>query len=610
MAIRASLIVWIAEIASIAASIFFLLALVAVLATFDGEPIFDLYGVTLNAVVSILSTTSKAALLYVIGELISQWKWIIFTREERLLADFDRIDSASRGPLGSLKILWVRRTIGLVQAGAIIVLFSIAVDPFTQQLVQYKQGMVYTPDADTTTKQARRYSKGNEYKAQVQSDDPASQEFAEVHTFADADFSMLSAIFYGLDQPLFDVIQQSPYQCQTGNCTWPVFETLAVCSRCANVTHELKRFASDGHQSFILLWGVDASTGMPGNGTAFMLPNGHYIENQDGVVYGTSNYSPPQGSVIITTLGTTDASETITMQDLDTLIWSMSILRVTPNSTNSTAAWPNLPLSATECALYFCVKRYEAIVAKGTLQMTDEIVSDAFRQQDFGNDPGTFDLQFLYYHGTDVTLLSPTSGNTFNISRGAVNGLTSNFQKTFASTLSHYPLDDGRVNGYYVDLEEAKFEPNIIQALFSREDLNGTFTALAASMSNAIRRGADESSDGVSSTVTGKRGTVVTFYKIVWPWITLHVLVTVTGLAFLVITILENQKHGQSTPAWRSSSLATLSRGTLVRDILTGTESVKQMKKTANVTRVMLLEKAKYPPSLEEMECGPLETEE
>lgn len=182
MAIGASSTLWVAEIAGIVGSISFLLALAVVLATYDGKPVFDWHGVTLNAIISVLSTASKASLLFVVEELISQWKWIIFTSEERPLADFDRIDSASRGPLGSLKVLWMRRTMyalsilytilqfsdsyfnsGLVQVGAIIVLLSIAVDPFTQQLVQYKQDVVYTPDTETTTKQARRYSKGNEY---------------------------------------------------------------------------------------------------------------------------------------------------------------------------------------------------------------------------------------------------------------------------------------------------------------------------------------------------------------------------------------------------------------------------------------------------------------
>lgn len=443
---------------------------------------------------------------------------------------------------------------------------------------------------------------------------------------------MKSAIFYGLDQPLLNVIQQSPYQCPTGNCTWPVFEALAIRSRCANLTSELERIASNGTQYSEIVPDDDGSE-LPSNGTAFRLPNGLYIDNQNGWIYGDSatenNQLDPKFVVVMTTLGTTDASETITMQDLDTLIWSMSMVRVTPDSTNSKVAWPNLPLSATECALYYCVRSYKIIVTGGTLQMKDEIVSDAFRVQDSWQ-PRTFiqqsssapneSIEFNSYFSiiprTDLTLLSPTSGNKFNVSQEAVDSISSDFQSTFASYQHYGYLVHGEgkwqniYNGYYLNASQPQFAPSIMQALVSSEDLDGTFTALATSMSNAIRRGADESFNGVSSTVTGEKGTVVTLYNIVWPWISLHVVVTAAGLVFLVMTIRENQRHGHQTPVWKSNSLATLSRGAVVKDILTGSQSVKQMKKTANVTRVRLLEKENYLPSLEETEYGPLETEE
>lgn len=39
-------------------------------------------------------------------------------------------------------------------------LLSIAADPFTQQLIQYRQGLVYTEDANTTVNRAGRFAKG------------------------------------------------------------------------------------------------------------------------------------------------------------------------------------------------------------------------------------------------------------------------------------------------------------------------------------------------------------------------------------------------------------------------------------------------------------------
>lgn len=99
-------LVWVAETAGIIASASLLIALAVILVIYDDKAVFDWKGVTLNTVVSVLSTASKAALLYTTSELISQWKWIVFTSTRRSLIDFQRIDTASRGPLGSSEIIW------------------------------------------------------------------------------------------------------------------------------------------------------------------------------------------------------------------------------------------------------------------------------------------------------------------------------------------------------------------------------------------------------------------------------------------------------------------------------------------------------------------------
>lgn len=97
---------WFPETSGILASASLLIALVVILAAYDGKAVFEWKGVTLNTVLSVISTASKASLLYSISELISQWKWIVFTSTRRPLIDFERIDAASRGPWGSLELMW------------------------------------------------------------------------------------------------------------------------------------------------------------------------------------------------------------------------------------------------------------------------------------------------------------------------------------------------------------------------------------------------------------------------------------------------------------------------------------------------------------------------
>ena len=97
---------WTWELCALAGSALSFLAIVLLLACFDDRPIFDLYGVSLNVLLSILSVSMKASLTFAVAECIGQWKWILFSRDTRPLLDFEHIDLASRGPLGSITVLW------------------------------------------------------------------------------------------------------------------------------------------------------------------------------------------------------------------------------------------------------------------------------------------------------------------------------------------------------------------------------------------------------------------------------------------------------------------------------------------------------------------------
>lgn len=99
---------WIWEISALVGVFASFAVLVTLLAVFDGRAIFDWKSITLNTIVSTLSLFLRGLLLYSLSECIGQWKWMLFGRSERSLIDFERIDQASRGPLGSLALLWQR----------------------------------------------------------------------------------------------------------------------------------------------------------------------------------------------------------------------------------------------------------------------------------------------------------------------------------------------------------------------------------------------------------------------------------------------------------------------------------------------------------------------
>lgn len=74
-------------------------------------------------------------------------------------------------------------------------------DPFSQQLVQIDQDVVFNVDTTTTINRAVRYANVNTIPRSV-------------------DYLMHSAIYYGLSHPEQATVQQLNFTCSSGNCTW------------------------------------------------------------------------------------------------------------------------------------------------------------------------------------------------------------------------------------------------------------------------------------------------------------------------------------------------------------------------------------------------------
>lgn len=109
--------VWTWEIASILLSILCMAAIIAVLLVYNSKRAPTLpSGITLNALISLQATISKAAMLVSVASGISQLKWHWFCRPRELIY-FNVLDEASRGPWGSADLLWKTRrptVVGLV----------------------------------------------------------------------------------------------------------------------------------------------------------------------------------------------------------------------------------------------------------------------------------------------------------------------------------------------------------------------------------------------------------------------------------------------------------------------------------------------------------------
>lgn len=97
---------WTWETLSWLTALCFMAATVTVLVVYDQKTIPQWHwGLTINALVSVLVTFTRSALMVPVSEAIGQLKWLWF-RDQRILEDFEKFDDASRGPWGSLGLLW------------------------------------------------------------------------------------------------------------------------------------------------------------------------------------------------------------------------------------------------------------------------------------------------------------------------------------------------------------------------------------------------------------------------------------------------------------------------------------------------------------------------
>ncbi|KAI1846948.1 hypothetical protein JX266_006823 [Neoarthrinium moseri] len=203
---------WTTEIAAVCLSVTCIVAIAIVLREFDGQPVPQLPEVvSLNTIISVLSTVSKSLLMYAISACIGQAKWSWFSGQNRQLRDLELLDEASRGPLGSLQMLFARTVSSVASLGAVITLLSLATDPFVQQVVQHSSQPVTT-----------------------ESDIVSTGKMSFPAPFLHGDNSATAPITDNIEAINSAIwSRQAVYDpkasCPTGNCSWPAFESLDWC---------------------------------------------------------------------------------------------------------------------------------------------------------------------------------------------------------------------------------------------------------------------------------------------------------------------------------------------------------------------------------------------
>lgn len=213
-------------------------------------------------VLSFLSAIMKAAMLMPVASAISQSKWIWF-RRERKLAHLDRFDEASRGILGSLRLLFTvrfsfvslcsfraiimercgtnRHGRSFVAIGALLTRLSLPTDAFIQSSVLLNPKRIvnkapFPLEGNITVRNEIYLSRTTKYTG-----NPTQVMTTEEERWPESD--MINGIDFGISymNGLQDTISKEiPINYPTGGCNFGRYQTLGVDSFCINRSLDIK----------------------------------------------------------------------------------------------------------------------------------------------------------------------------------------------------------------------------------------------------------------------------------------------------------------------------------------------------------------------------------
>ncbi|KAI1369417.1 hypothetical protein F5Y08DRAFT_293256 [Xylaria arbuscula] len=498
---------WGLEISGLVVSALLLAAQVGVLIWVMDKPYYEVWKVplSLNTVVAIITITYKACILHAVGEAIGQLKWVDFKTRPRRLKEFELYDATSRGPQGALELVLKVRW-GLATFGAFIVLLSLAVDPFIQQVIELTPSNVVTPDTTAVFGFARSYDTGQRQ---------ASQNGIPNPEISSRDPGIQGAIMRGI----YNIHSPDEFQCG-GACSWnTTYKSLGFTSTCRNITE-----AAEAAKA---------------------------CSTEDYTIY--CNYTTPAGVYFSTEYVRTDSATSLIVAVNDTFYSSLPGLEIEPRLSpeflqvavfQSNNAWSTnfnadeiIPDNITECTLSLSLHEYSNITANGS----DISFSQETRQLEpawYLPDTETGEITLLFNQSEAGVIDPPLRVNAFDFASAILFFESSAFRSHIISGNAQKGKDTDRVG---------------TGGAFLNADVPTVFTALAKSMTDYVR----SLSKGPNvETGKGSRIESIVFVRIRWEWLALPIIEELAAIAFVVWVIIHNRRH--RIPGWKSTALAVL----------------------------------------------------
>ncbi|KAK6948586.1 hypothetical protein Daesc_010356 [Daldinia eschscholtzii] len=509
---------WGLEIFSLFIAISAFISLITVLEKADNLPIIGwTFPLSLNAVVSALSVTMRTLLAFAIGSCLGQGKWTWFKKRQGSLSRFIAFDNASRGPLGY---------------------------PCVQSLITYKGQVDITGQNNSKIVKATRLDVGKWSRETTAEIGFVEEGFLNnYHIYSDvgiATISVLGFVNTSTSQPS----KPPSVSCQTGNCTWPTYSSLGVCSTCFDISEHITKDKGFGMPDVSVLSPChDSSVVFVANYTTYSVPydSGRplLIQNTDGLA--NQSACLPRSRVGLSAVFR--PNETYRFANSTSLLASFVVLELQTDYWDSKIAIEDSTPKATECALEYCGRIHKAVMRNGdivesTILESTSIAIDSFKplgeysqelidvvQKEYGNSVSDITLKAFAETNNFPTILER---NDLQVEIPITADVPEHVQRVFNITQTS-------IVTMMRTLADSTTLESIAYALSNSTNVITSFDNAAHLLSNRMRE-----IDG--SMAYGSSEQWVIYTHVQWRFFALPIVVVVAGCLFVIGTILDSTR--------------------------------------------------------------------
>ncbi|CAO2655605.1 Nn.00g044080.m01.CDS01 [Neocucurbitaria sp. VM-36] len=562
---------WLFEIISWMISAACMAAMIGILLHVQNQPLSKWpLALTIN---NVLAKVATAALILPISEAIGQLKWTWFNGPtSKEMIDFEIFDKASRGAWGSFLLLFRTKGRSLAALGATLTLLLLVTDTFFAQATDLPTR--WALDGFGEIPRVVRYDgdNGDIYEDGM----PSAVEDINLRQ------SSLQAFYYNGDQPVAfgnGTRPDIPLSCPSSRCEWDAYDSLGVCSACADVSELLTYACLTTRLDWIssVYWNqttqpIGTACGYWLNATsdAPMLMSGYRVNN-------STNSSTDGEALLMRTLSLSSSIFSVgpfsanppyngSINFKDVYIPVLDAIIVSAADGTAASVYGKQRPVAQECMLSLCVKTFKSSYAWGNYEeiVTDTSLNTTRRQQPYPWEVTPIhslgeDSFWVIFNG-DVSIRPPSTApnaTEYGVSNETYTRMQVIFDDIFPSSLTVENATATpwwRVKLFAWGRNQLRPVRGVLNCpLLAPNNVTQYMEKLAISMTNVIR------SHKSHEMVRGRAYTMTTFIAVHWEWLTFPLALLFFSLLFLVATIIKTSKSTNiGIGMWKTSAMPTL----------------------------------------------------